>query len=106
MRSRNHLNASLALTLVTTLASGCCATDRVPDLHPHPTWVTQSAPRPAGVVLPEGVQVTTDPNPHPTGTYRPPEWDPETTAVAGLVVVGTHAVLVRALQHVRVFPAR
>jgi hypothetical protein len=102
-----HSPATVILPAATTvLVSGCCATHRLPDLEPHPTWVTQAARRPAGVMLPGGVQVTSDPNPHPTGTYRTPDWDPRTTAVAGLVVVGTHAVLIQAFQHVRVFPGR
>ena len=106
MRPWSWLKASLVLAVTAALVSGCYTMNGLASLPQPPSPVTQGTPRPAHVLFPEGVQVTTDPNPHPTGTYRTPEWDRGTTAVAGWVVVGTYAALIEAFQHIRVFPFR
>jgi hypothetical protein len=103
MRPRDRLKASLSLTVMAVLVGGGCAANRFPELVPvHTITTRRSLPRTPSVMLPEGAQRTTDPNPHPTGTYRTPEWAPETKALAGLVTTATVQIVV-AMSTIRVF---
>jgi len=96
MRPRDRLKASLFLAVAAALVSGGCAVNSLPELPPVQTIATRRAPRTPAVMLPEGAQVTTDPHPHPTGTYRTPEWDPRATALAGLVTTATVRIVIAA----------
>jgi hypothetical protein len=102
VRPRNWLDTSLILAVVVLSANGCYATTKLADLQPSPTGVTERPPVPGSGVLSDGVQVTTDPNPHRSGVYEVPGWDSETTELAGTVTtVVIHAIV--ATQVVRVF---
>jgi len=102
MRPRDRLKTSLFLAVTAVLVSGGCAVNSFPELPPVQAIATRNAPRTPAGMFPEGAQVTTDPNPHPTGTYRPPEWDPRTRALAGLVTTATVQVMI-AVSTVHVF---
>ena len=104
MRPRTWLKTLFTLSVMATLVSGCVGTPGLASLPQPPSPLAQSTRRPARVMLPEGAQLTTDPNLHPTGTYHTPKWDPRTTAMVGWIVVGTHAVLIETFRHVRLFP--
>jgi hypothetical protein len=104
VRPRNWLDTSLILALVVLSANGCYATTKFADLQPSPAGVTERTPAPGSGVLPDGVQVTTDPNPHRSGVYEVPGWDSETTRAAATITTAViHAI--GAVHVVRVFGA-
>ena len=94
MRPRHRLKTSLFFAVTAALVNGGCAANRLPELPPVQTIATVKAPKTPAVMLPEGAQVTTDPHPHPTQTYRAPQWDPRTAALAGLVTTATVQVMI------------
>jgi len=102
MRPRDRLKTSLFLAVTAVLVSGGCTVNSLPELPPVQTIATRNAPSTPVGLLPEGAQVTTDPHPHPTGTYRTPEWDPRTTALVGLVTTATVQIVIAA-STIRVF---
>ena len=94
MRPLDRLQTSLFFAVAAALVSGGCAANRFPELPPVQTIATVKAPKTPAVMLPDGAQVTTDPHPHPTQTYRAPQWDPRTTALAGLVTTAIAQVTI------------
>ena len=93
MRLRNPLTSSLTLAFVAALATGCHAGAKFLTLEPPPTGVTEIVFASGGGTLPDGVQVTTDPNPHQTGRYQTPEWEPRTTVVAATLASVTRETI-------------
>ena len=89
MRSAHRHTRLLLLILLLAQAGGCAVARSYEPLHPRST-MRMPKPTPSGLtgVLPEGVQVATDPNPHRVRIYEPPEWDPETTRLAGMITTG------------------
>ncbi len=87
MRPTPRLTSVLVLTVLALLVSGCYGVATIVRQAPSPMMVPPGAPRHAGAVprLPNGVQISTDPMPHPVRVYRTPEWDPETTVLVGEV---------------------
>lgn len=92
MRQSRCLRNLIGVAVLAAQVNGC--TGLTTGMVPQPAYpkATSSARHP-GSLLPDGVQVTTDPTPHRVLTYRSPRWDPETTALAGLVTAGTVATL-------------
>ena len=87
MQPTPRLKPVLVLTVLAVLVSGCYGVATIVRRAPSPMMVPPGAPRHAGAVpmLPNGLPISTDPMPHPVRVYRTPEWDPETTVLAGEV---------------------
>lgn len=87
MRPTPRLTSTLALTVLSLLVSGCSGVATVVRQAASPMTVPPGTPRAPSVALrlPDGVQISTDPMPHPVRVYRTPQWDPETSVLAGEV---------------------
>ena len=87
MRPTPRLKSVLGMTALAVLVSGCYGVATIVRHVPGPRMVPPGTPRHAGAVpmLPNGVQISTDPMPHPVRVYRTPAWDPETLVLAAEV---------------------
>jgi len=95
MQSMRRLPAVLVLTVLAVQLSCSYGVATVVTLRPaQPVPITQATPRaPSRTVLPKGVPTGTDPTPYRLRLYETPAWDPETTALVGLVTNATLAMV-------------